>query len=336
MFQVLDFMYLCRRISRGSSRKRSLLACVTIALTVATSAVAQAPRTDWPKSLLLGTASPGGVFMIYGEAVAQLLTEKLGVATNITPSHGSVHNVKLIEMGGAQLGLVIMAGDWTHEGRFQTIRALVPMYESPLHIVALRRSGITTLAQLNKKRVSPGPRATVNAEIAQSILAAFGISAEMRYASFDAMAAELLEGEIDAVFVPIAAPAPAIQNVEAKEPVTLISLSPEQIDIIRTAIPALTTSKIAAGTYRSLDKDFVTVGMWNFVVGRADLPNDLVYQLVKAVFEGQPRLQKAHPVASETIPQNAVKDTFLPFHPGAVRYYREIGIKIPDALVPTN
>jgi uncharacterized protein len=309
----------------------------TCLLAIWTSTSAPAANPDWPKSLLIGTASPGGVYMIYGEAVAQLLTEKLGVATNITPSHGSVHNVKLIEAGSAQLGLVVMAGDWTHEGRFQTIRALVPMYETPLHVVTLRRSGITTLAQLNKKRISPGPRATVSAEITQRILAAFGISAEMRFASFDAMAANLLEGEIDAIFVPSGAPMPAIQNVEAKEPVTLISLSPEQIDVIRTAIPALTPSKIAAGTYRSLiDKDFITVGFWNFVVGRADLPDDLVYQLVKAVFEGQPRLQKAHPVASETIPQNAVKDTFLPFHPGAVRYYREIGIKIPDALVPTN
>ncbi len=78
------------------------------------------------------------------------------------------------------------------------------------------------------------------------------------------------------------------------------------------------------------------MGLYNFVVARADLQNDLVYQLVKAVFENQPRLQKAHPAASETIPQNAVKDTFLSFHPGAFRYYREIGIKIPDALVPTN
>lgn len=323
-------------------RRRELItalggAAVTAAwpLAIATSAVARAPRTDWPKSLLLGTASPGGVYMIYGQALAQLLTEKLGVATDIMPSQGSVFNLKLIETGGAQLGLVIMAGDWTSEGRFQTIRALVPMYVTPLHIVTLRRSGITTLSQLDKKRISPGPRASVGAEIAQRILAAFGISAEMSYAAFDALAAELLGAEIDAMFVPIGAPAPAIQTVEAKEPVTLISLSPEQIDIIRAAIPALTPAKIAAGTYRSLDKDYVTVGLWNFVVGRADLPDDLVYQLVKAVFEGQPRLQKAHSVASETIPQNAVNDTFLPFHPGAVRYYREVGIKIPDALVPT-
>jgi len=310
----------------------SILAGVTIALTISSSAVAQAPRADWPKSLLLGTASPGGVFMIYGEAVAQLLTEKLGVATTITPSHGSVHNAQLIEKGTAQLGMVMMTGDWN----VAPMRALFPMYETPLHIVTLRRSGITTLAQLDKKRISPGPRATVMADYAQKIFAAFGISAEMRYGSFDAQGAELLKGDLDAIFVPIAVPAPAILNVESKEPVTLINLSPEQIDIIRKAIPALTPSNIAAGTYAALDKDFVTVGLWNFVVGRADLPDDLVYQLVKAVFEGQPRLRNAHPVARETIPQNAVKNTALPFHPGAVRYYREIGIKIPDALAPTN
>jgi uncharacterized protein len=74
----------------------------------------------------------------------------------------------------------------------------------------------------------------------------------------------------------------------------------------------------------------------NFVIGRADLPDDLVYQLVKTVFDNQPRLVKATSAASETLPQNVVKDTFLLFHPGAVRYYREIGISIPDALAATN
>src|SRR5207253_8257062 len=63
-------------------------------------------------------------------------------------------------------------------------------------------------------------------------------------------------------------------------------------------------SNIAAGTYRSLDKDYFTIGMFNFAVVRADLPNDLVYQLVKAVFENQPRLVKATSTANETIPQN--------------------------------
>ena len=61
-----------------------------------------------------------------------------------------------------------------------------------------------------------------------------------------------------------------------------------------------------------------------------------MYQVVKAALENQPRLVKAHPAARDTLPQNADKNTFMPFHPGAVRYYREIGIKIPDELAPTH
>ena len=69
----------------------------------------------------------------------------------------------------------------------------------------------------------------------------------------------------------IGAPTPAIQDVEAKEPVTFISLSPEQIEAIRKALPEFSPSKVAAGTYRSLDKDYVTIGVPNFAIGRADL-----------------------------------------------------------------
>jgi uncharacterized protein len=101
-------------------------------------------------------------------------------------------------------------------------------------------------------------------------------------------------------------------------------------------MPELTPSIIPAVTYSSLDKDYSTIGVYNFAVGRSDLPEDLAYQLVKAVFENQPRLIKASSTAGETVPRNVVKNTFLPFHPGAVRYYREIGISIPDSLVPTH
>ena len=79
-------------------------------------------------------------------------------------------------------------------------------------------------------------------------------------------------------------------------------------------------STIPAGTYRSLDQDYITIGAPNFAIGRADLPDDLVYQLIRAVFENQPRLVKATSTASNTLPQNVVKDTFLPFHSGAVRF----------------
>ena len=320
-----------------------MFAACLLAIGTSTSVMAASP--DWPKSLTLGTASPGGVYYIYGEELARILTEKLGIAVNPLPTQGSIQNVKLIDSGGAQLGLITTSTglegwdgtlDWTNGKHFRNMRALFPMYDNPFQAVVLQRSGIATLAQLDKKRVGVGPRAGTGGTYIPAILKVLGISAEISNGSFDAMAAELFAGRYDAFMTLTGAPVPAIQEAEAKEPVTFISLSPEQIEAIRKAMPALSPSKIAAGTYRLLDKDYVTIGVPNFVIGRADLPDELVYQLVKAVFENQPRLLKAHSAASETLPQNADKNTFMPFHPGAVRYYREIGTNIPETLVSTH
>jgi uncharacterized protein len=253
--------------------------------------------------------------------------------------------VRLLDSGGAELGLITMStglegwngtGDWTKGQKFRNIRALFPMYDNPFQAVVLQRSGIATLAQLDKKRVGVGPRAGNGATYAPGIFKIVGISAELSYGSYNDVATELLAGRIDALMTLLGAPVPAIQDVDAKEPVLFLNLSPEQIEAIRKTMPEFGPAKIAAGTYRLLDKDYVTVGVPNFVIGRADLPEDLVYQLVKAVFENQPRLVKATSAAGDTVPQNALKNTFLPFHPGAVRYYREIGVAIPETLAATN
>jgi uncharacterized protein len=319
-----------------------LVACV---LALATSTGAPAAGPDWPKSLTLGTASPGGVYYVYGEALAQILTEKLGITVNPLPTQGPVHNVKLLDSGGAQLGLITMGvglqgwngtGDWTNGKRFRDMRALFPMYDTPFQAVVLQRSGITTLAQLDKKRVGVGPRAGTGGTYIPAILKVLGMSTEISNGSLDAVASELLAGRYDAFMTLTGVPVPAVQEAEAKQPITFLSLSPEQIEAIQKAMPEFSPSKIAAGTYRLLDKDYVTIGVYNFAIGRADLPDDLAYQLVKAAFENQPRLLKAHSTASDTLPQNVVKNTFLPFHPGAIRYYREIGMSIPDSLVLTH
>jgi TRAP transporter TAXI family solute receptor len=326
-------------------RLGSLLRVIGTLFAIATSTSVPAAGPDWPKSLTLVTAAPGGVYYIYGEELARILTEKLGVTVSAFPTQGPVHNVKLLDSGGAQLGMITMGvglqawngtGDWTSGKQFRNMRALFPMYDTPLQLVALRRSGITALAQIDKKRIGVGPKASTGGTYVPAILKLLGISAEMNYGSFDALATELLAGRVDALVTLLGTPVPAIQETEAKEPVTFIGLSSEQIEAIRKAMPEFSPSKIQAGAYRSLDEHYVTVGMYNFAVGRADIPDDLVYQLVKAAFENQPRLLKIHSAASETVPQNVDKNTFLPFHPGAVRYYREIGISIPDSLIPTD
>jgi uncharacterized protein len=314
-------------------------------LAIWTSTTVPAAGPDWPKSLTLGTASPGGVYYIYGDALAKILTEKLGIVVNPLPNQGTVHNVMLVDSGGVQLGMITMGvglegwtgtGDWTKGQKFRQMRALFPMYDTPFQPVVLRRSGITTFAQLDNKRVGIGPRAGTSGTYVPAIVKVLGISAEIINGSHELMGTELLAGRLDAYVSILGAPTPTLKQVEANEPIAFINLSPEQTAAVRKAMPEFSTSKIVAGTYRSLDNDYVTLGVYNFAIGRADLPDDLVYQLVKAVFENQPRLVKAHPAARDTLPQNVDKDTFLPFHPGAVRYYREIGISIPESLVPTN
>jgi TRAP-type uncharacterized transport system substrate-binding protein len=94
---------------------------------------------------------------------------------------------------------------------------------------------------------------------------------------------------------------PAVKKVEAQEPMVFASLTPEEIETIRKAMPELTISQIGSGVYSSLNKTYTSVGMYTFAIGRDDLREDLVYQLVKAIFENQARLVKATSAASETL-----------------------------------
>ncbi len=318
-----------------------------IATLVAIGTPTSAPAADpnWPKSLTLVTASPGGVYYIYGDELAKILTEKLGIPVNPLPTQGTLHNVKLVESGTAQIGMITMgvglegwngSADWTKGQKFRQMRALFPMYDTPFQPAVLRRSGITTFAQLDKKRIGIGPRAGTSGTYIPEILKVLGISAEIVNGPHELMGTELLAGRLDAYVSMLGAPTPTLAKVEASEPIRFLSLSAEQVEALRKAMPEMSIAKVRVGTYRSLDKDYVTLGVYNFAIGRADLPDDLVYQLVKAVFENQPRLVKIHSAARETIPQNVDKNTFMPFHPGAARYYREIGIKIPELLGPTN
>jgi TRAP transporter TAXI family solute receptor len=291
----------------------------------------------------MGTASPGGLYYVYGDLVAQMLTQRLGLPVNTMSTQGSVHNIQLIELGNAQLGLITMgvglqgwngSGDWTKGKQFRKMRALFPAYDNTFQFVALRRSGLSRVLDLDGKRAGIGPRAGTAAVYVPDILKALGVSAQFTNGAWEDNGADLLAGRSDAVLAGIGVPFPAIQNVESKEPITFLSLSADDIARIRQAIPEITPSKISSGTYKALTEDYNTIGLFNFAIGHVDLPEDLVYRLVKTMHENQKDLVKRLPSAAETLAANIDKNTFLPFHPGAARYYREVGMTIPAELAP--
>ncbi len=306
---------------------------------------ANAANPNWPKSLTMGTASPGGVYLPYGRFLAKLWTEKLGIPVDAISTQGPIHNVKLLGLGGAQIGMTTMGialqgwngtAQWTAGNKFRNMRALFPMYDTPFQLVVLSRSGITTLQQLDKQPMGVGPQAGTGGTYIPDIMKLLGVAPEIKYGSIADGAIELLAGRQTAYAAMTGVPVPALSQAEAKEPLTFIRLTREQMDTVQKKFPELSGSTISSKTYKSLDKDYDTFGVYNFVIGQADLPDDLVYQLVKVLFENTQALTGEIPAAADTLPKNVSKDTFLPLHPGAIRYYREIGIQVPPNLIPQN
>jgi TRAP transporter TAXI family solute receptor len=308
-------------------------------------AQAQPRNPAWPRAVTLGTAAPGGTYAIYGPAWGQLVQAATGVQISYRTTQGPNQNIILVERREIELGMVTMGvalqawngqGEWTQGNRFRSIRALFPMYDTPFHGIALRRSGITNLAGLAGKTVGLGPRGGTPGTYWPIILNTLGIrTAAQRFGSASDMQGQLNDGLLDAFLFAAGVPVPAFSEAETQQQVNWLDFTPEEVTRVTAALPELAAGTIPASVYRTTGRDLRIVGMFNFAIGHQSLDADFVYELVKAVLDNNAQLRQAIAAGAETVPENATKNTFLPFHPGAVRYYREKGIAIPDNLVGT-
>jgi uncharacterized protein len=302
-------------------------------------------KPGWPRALTLGTASAGGTFAVYGQVWATLVGEKIGLTISTQQTQGPNQNIILLEGGDLELGMTTMGvalqawegkGDWTQGRQYRSIRALFPMYDTAFHFVALRRSGIASVAQLAGKRVGVGPRAGTPGTYFPLMFQELGLQG-VTIANGQAadMASQLADGLIDCFAFAAGLPFPAYAELEATNEVTFFSFAPEEIERLKAALPELSDALIPAGTYKGVAADQPTLGVFNFAICRRDLPEDLAYAIVEAVHAGHDELVRGHAAARETLPENVSRNGFLPFHPGAARYYREKGFAIPDELVGT-
>lgn len=301
----------------------------------------RAAEPDWPKSLAIGTASPGGTYYVYGQALAEILSRELGIEVTAQATQGGTRNIILIETRQAMLGLITMGigweawngtGEWTKGQQFRAMRAIVPMYDSPFQIAVAKRAGVKSLDELAGRRLGAGPRGGTSGSYFPEIFKALKIPVVLAYGSIEEMTSQISSGQLDGLVLATGVPVPALLELDQKEAMEFIPFTSEQIKILKQLKPELSHSTIPMAAYPSLTVDYRTVGLFNFVVAHKDLPEDLVYRMVKAVFDNHGRLLEAHSAAEETIPANINRDTFLPLHPGAARYYREVGIDVPAAL----
>lgn len=318
-----------------------LLAAAASAAMLLASASADAQQR--PRSMTVATASAGGVYAIYGQGVATLISDVVGIPTSTRQTQGPNQNMVLIQNRQVELGMVT-AGPaleaWNGQlelnrgVRHTNVRALFPMYPTPFQAIALQQSNIRSLADLAGKRVGAGPRAGTGGDYWPRWLRDMGINANFQFGPIGDQGSQLADGRLDAIATAGGIPHPTLSELETSHRVTFIGFSDDDVRRIAAADPSAVPFSIPVGTYRQQAGPVQTVAMWNVFVGHKDLPDDLVYDIVKAVFENHERMVATHSAARDTLLENVATNTVLPYHPGAVRYFRERGVNVPDAVLP--
>lgn len=296
-----------------------------------------------PASMTISTASPGGVYAVYGEGVAQLVSDVVGIPTSTRQTQGPAQNLVLLKSGQTELAMTTsgpafeaMNGELelAPGDEYGDLRALFAMYPTPFQMIALAESGISTLEDLDGKRVGAGPRAGTGGTYWTRWLGDMGLEASLQYGGIGDQASQLADGRLDAIVTAGGIPHPSLSELENTQEVTIFGMSEATQARLLEANPYAVPFTIPEGTYSSPEGDLETVAMWNFIVADAALPDDVAYQVTKALLEGQARMVATHSAAKDTLAKNIVKNTFIPLHPGAARYYEEIGVDIPEAIAP--
>jgi uncharacterized protein len=318
-----------------------LMVALAAAALAGTSAVAQ-DRTGWPNSVKIGTASQGGTFFIYGAGWGGLVQEKLGINTTAEVTGGPTQNLVLVHSGELQFGMTTMGpGKDGWDGKLdmapgletRNVRAMFPMYMTPFQIVSLQRSGISSIADLEGKRVGVGPRGGTASVYWPRFFEELGVKVRLQYGGASDLAGQLQDRQIDAFAFAAGVPISAFSQIEAQHAVNIFAFNEAELERIVANHP-VSPVVIPAGTYRSVDTDETTVAMWNYAIAHKDMPESLVHGIMQTVLDDNQRMVSIHQAATETLPENYNTNTFMWFHPGAVRYFREKGFDIDDKLIP--
>jgi uncharacterized protein len=287
----------------------------------------------------IGTGGTAGTYYPVGGMIANAVSQPGKIVATAQASNGSVANVNGIvsgamESGFSQADVATWAysgtGIWEGRPKVADLRLIANLYPESVHIVVKKGSGIKSVFDLKGKRVAldePGSGTLINAKI---ILAAYGIKeADIKpdYIKPNQAADKLKDGSLDAFFFTGGAPAGAIAELASSGGgIELVAIDGPQAEGLREASPFFSVDTIAADTYKGIGatKTLAVGAQW---VTTAKVDNDTVYQITKAMFSeaAQKAIKAGHPKGAFINVGNAVKSAGIPFHPGAEKFYKEVG-----------
>ena len=314
--------------------------CLTIALglaLVAGAAVAQ------QKAIAIGTGGTGGVYYPLGGGLANVLSKNLpGVQATAEVTGGSVDNLKLINSGQSELAFVMadaaldaFKGEDKFRGSKVALQTLMVLYPNRMHVVTIEGTGIDKMSDLKGKRVSTGSPGSATEVMAFRVIEAGGLDKDKDMKRERLGVAEsvnaIKDRKIDAFFWVGGLPTAAVTDLAATPGVKMKMIDhSEVVDKMNAKHGKLyAASLIKAGVYPSQDKDNKNTVVWNILVANASLSDEMAYKVVKTMIEKKADLVAVHQEAKSFSLDNQIKsNSSIPWHPGAVKYFAEKGVKM--------
>jgi hypothetical protein len=293
----------------------------------------------------IGTGGTGGIYYPYGGGVAEIWSKYVsGVRAVAEVTGASVENVKLAHKGetviGEVMGDVAVAGFnglSKFKGKKHDILSMAIMYPNLLQVVTLKKRGITNIEQIKGRKISSGSPGSGTNFMAETVFKALGIpldSYKDSRLSFTESANALRDGTIEVGVWSVGPGTSSILDLATTHDIHIISFTPAQQEKIMAANKEYSAVDLAGGVYKGVGSAVPTIGVWNVMICQASLNTDMVYNLVKALYDHQDYLLKIHPSASYTTAENAVKYSPIPLHPGTIKYLKEKGVEVPAKLMP--
>jgi len=311
------------------------IAAGLLGMVMAGSAVAQT-------RISIATGGTGGVYYPLGGGIANVLSKYVpNMQATAEVTGASVDNMKLVGGGKAEVGFTMADTAWdAYQGndKFkdnkQAVRALVVFYPNLTHVVTVEGKGIEKMADLKGKRISTGSPGSGTEVMAFRILEAYGIDKDKDVKRERLSVAEsvnaLKDGKIDALIWVGGIPTPAITDLAAT-PKTRIKLidHADAVDKMRAKYgPLYVKDKIAAKSYPGQDKENTNLTVWNILVVNEKADEKVVYDIVKTMFEKKAEIVAVHKDANYLSLDNQLTGgSPIPFHPGALKYFKEKGLK---------
>jgi TRAP transporter TAXI family solute receptor len=317
-----------RMMARHTVRTVAILALVAL---VDTQAMSQ--KTT---QVTLMTAGDGSAFLPYGQGIAAFLARK-GIGIEVRKSAGSNENLSAVDASPDIIGTAFMGSaydaingtGWAAGRKHENLRALFPMYETSFQVAVLRNSAIRSLGDLDGKKVGVGPEKGP----AEGFFRAAAEVAHIRPVIVNGdpavLAKQVVTGEIDALWQGAVVPIPSLSEVANQADAVIFGLSDAEVAAMLTRFPQLSAATIPPGSYKGQTNEIRSVSAWNFVVANKDLAIETAYAITKAVLSATDPRSEIYPTAAGTLAGNAPMNRILPFHPGAIRFYAEAGIKLP-------